>query len=453
MIHGFVIDEAFYPPGNSLHEIDDNISNGYLKRESYSYFVKPDDIKDVRDTRLHMFSEPLTAHMKIIHDIDDAFIEPELVTFIKNAPTENKECLFNIIEFLFYRTVTFTRDELNDELINDNTSFSNYIPDSLIISVKTNEVNIYDNANTLCDIMEWVQFDIDINGIVETFKLWINDPAFRDDYPLSTITETIFPLSNAELLDPSSLVNIYEAVNSSIAITTAKLHDKINEGNHTGYINFTTKYIDPDGGLYYLPFSILYKGRRPTSIEMRDMIRSLLDYVLADEAKWKTVLPDLFIDGRFYMIPMWDVLTREPNRDTYPSVMPLNTMVDKLGQIMNEYDKEYIKDHLEVISVSYIESPIGIIKDENNITDVFVSERHPTYQYYSSHDASFQYQEALTRAFNTQLNKVLSAAAGESTLTNIATEELDGRVFLVFVIDGLEFMVISRASYLNRIGG
>jgi hypothetical protein len=452
MIYGFILDDAFVPTNSNMLSIDSSIEHGYLKRELYSYFLKPNNIKDPRTTRLHLFTEPMTSKMELIWDVDESIVDPSLVSHIENSNDDYKACLFNIIEFLFYRTVSFTRDELNDELVNDNTQFSNYISDSLVISVKTNEVSIHDNAQTTCDIMEWVSFKIDINGHIVEFKLWINSTSFKDEYPLSHICEIVFPMSNSELLNPSTISNIYDAINKTFDISFNKLNYKINEGNHTGYKLFSTKYITPDGGLFELAFSVLYKGRIPTSLEIRNAIKSELDYYLADEAEWKTRLPDLFIDGRFYVIPIWDYQVEEPNRTTYPSIMSLKTMLDKTKEIMYEFDEEYIRDNLEIINVAYIESSIGILPDNENALDIGVRDRHPVYQYYGPHQASFNYQPPLTREFNRKLNEVLSAALGLSTISNLSVETIDDRNFLVFIVDGLEFLIITKTSYINTLG-
>jgi len=449
MIYGFILDNAFVPTDNSILTTDSLITHGYLKREQYSYFLKPNNLKDPRTTRLHMFSEPLTSKMELIWDEDESNIDPSILEHIRNSDVTYRECFFNIVEFLFYRTVNFTKDELNDELVNDNDSFSNYIPNSLEISVKTNEAYIYDNAETSCNIEEWVQFSIDINGHIIDFKLWINNESFQNEYPLSHITEVIFPMAQSDLLDPSGIENIYAAINRVFSITSSKLNPKISSGNHTGYTTFMTKYITPDEGLYEVPFAILYKGRMPSSLEMRDAIRAELDYYLADEPTWKSRLPDLFIDGRFYVIPIWDYEVEEPNRTTRSSLISLSLILDKLSKVMYEFNRDYIIENMELISVAYIESLIGIIPDPSNISDTKVSDRHPLYQYYGTHESSYNYQPPLTKEFSRKLNQILPVALGLSTTSELAVETIDGRNFLVFIVDGLEFLVITEDSY-NR---
>lgn len=88
-----------------------------------------------------------------------------------------------------------------------------------------------------------------------------------------------------------------------------------------------------------MPFTVLYKGCAPSSAAMRDYIREeLLALGLATEEVWKGVLPDLFVDGGFYLIPFY--INRVSLTDGYvidKNIIGYNQMIQKMAQLFPEH--------------------------------------------------------------------------------------------------------------------
>lgn len=260
-------------------------------------------------------------------------------------------------------------------------------------------------------------------------------------------------MSQEDLLDHTGIKNIYDAINKSSMIALNKLNTKMASGNYTGYQQYETKHINKLNELFLIPFSILYKGRKPTTIEIREKIKSKLDYVLATEQKWRKVLPDLFVDGRFFCIPYWDIVVFKPDRAVYPSIMRTKDIMEKTKAILPSYKKSQLEDMLEIISITHMESMIGIVGDLGNDSSLFIGTKYPLYQHYASTDISFNYMPDNTQLFSKLFNRAVYIATGEEIDNSMDIEVIDGKEYVVFIYEAMEYLVITKNSYNKVIGG
>lgn len=450
-IYGFVNDSCFLDPEPHMTDPENTaVKHGQFSTEQLSFFVDKFEIKDVRPQRLNHLSSVLQSPMRLT--IDKSFV-PEEVSILVNSSEEDLTYIFNIIEFILFRTIQLSEAALNEALLMDTDTYRNYVSESLRISGNMENVEIFDTVNSTYGILDWVQFKINVSGVILEFKFWIHNIPFGDDYPLSTISEVVPPMSPELLLDPSSITNSFDAVINSADTSQDRLSGKIQSSDYTDYISFKTKYIDPsDGTLRYLPFNVLYKGAVPKTLDIRQFIREyLLATELADEDTWKAVLPDLFIIAQFFIVPLWDNITIKPTREMYPTIAKIADVHEKMGLIFPDVPEDTRIPKLEMLGAAYFETPIAAIPDYLNQIDTAIRDLHPTYQRYSPMDISYQYQDDITKEFTTMFNSALAVGAGVATDDRLVINVLDERVFLSFVVDSIEYHVITKASYLSTI--
>lgn len=450
-IYGFILDESFLDQSKYMtDDINTAVTHGQFNTVQHSFFVDRFEIDDTRTARLAHLGSELTNTLQLV--IDQKFSVDD-VSILINSSVSDIANIFNITEYVLYRNIDRTVEELETELLADTTVFGNYVPGSLEISNNSNSVYIYDTLDANFTILDWLKFDINISGTVISFKFWINNETFGDGYPLSTISEVVPPISVDLLYDPSSVTSIYTAIINSASTSVSSLSSKIQSSDYTNYISFSTKYIDPnDNTVSYIPFNILYKGAVPGTLDIRQAIKEyLLNSGVGDEETWKNIMPDLFIIGQFFIIPMWDNITTKPSRIMYPSVVGVQDAIERSITVLYDVDGTHISEKVEILDVAYIETILVAIPDEDNQTDDTLLTLHPTYQRYSPQDISYQYQDDITKEFTTLLNVAMAVAAGKATDDRVVTTTMEDRVYLSFTVDSIEYHVITKTSYTNII--
>jgi hypothetical protein len=450
MIYGYVTDLAFRDPAMIKANLTElTLKHGYLSSEQENFYVEPFEFRDSRNTRLSTLGSILTSKTYFTIDAAKSIADVERVI---NSSTSHTDQIFNILETLFFRVSIPTINELDAELIL-NSNLPNYVAGSLKVSDGRSNVTVYDNINAPFPVLDWVQFALTIDDTDVIFKLWMNNEAFGNQYPLSTISEIVPPISADKLLNPNLISNMFQAIIDSADLSNTKLSVKIEQDGYTGYVRFPTKYIDPvKGSLYYLPFNLLYKGAAPGTMAMRQAVREyLLATGLATEDTWKAIFPDLFVTGQFFLVPMWDNITQRPTRIMYPSIISYTTIRDRVDRILSDIDEDTRHDKLELLEVAYIECIIAAVPDHLNQEELIIRDIHPTYQRYSPQQPAYSYQTTLTKQFTTYLNRAMAVAKGETTDSTLVTTTIDGKTYISFVVDSVEYHVLSYLSYISAL--
>lgn len=446
MIYGYVNDEAFHDPSIKMKNLASyDLKHGYLPAEEVTYFVEPFELIDQRSERLNIFGSPIVGEASMLFD---AIKSPTELDILTNSSQEVISGIFNIIEFVFFRPALANRNELDAEMVTNPDIYVGYVPDSIQISAKSENVHIFSTVDGAFPILDWIEFSINVNGTDIKFKLWMKNTAFSDNYPLSTICEIVPPLSPEILVDPSSLNGTIEAAVNSAEVSVTKLSAKIMEDGYSNYVSYPTKYVMLDGTMLFIPFNLLYKGAAPKTLEMRQAIKDfLLATNLASEDKWKTILPDLFVEAQFFVLPMWDNYSVRPTRNLFPSVIQLQNVTDRVNKILPDIPITTRQEKLELLETTYSEMFLVTCPDHLNVSQLSIRQEHPTFQRYGPKDPQFSFQEEHTKAFTSYLNRALAVAAGEATDNIFTTNNFNDRVYVSFVVHEIEYHVMTKASY------
>lgn len=430
-------------------DIDQGI--GLLNDTAYNYFNTPRMLNDPRTSRLQVLTGGrANGNLMLYFDADKL----GSVSFTGVTNTEYNK-LFNVIE-----TVLYTQDSSQaalDALLSGNPSaYGVYVAESLVVSepVKQTTVNIVgENGNTTASayLRKWVSFTATLHSNAVEFTIYFDTPAFMADYPYSTITKVIYPCDPSELLD-TQFADKIAAIAGSAGWMDDALSSDISNKDHSGLYKITSRYMNNESSTWYeMPFSVLYKGIAPTAQQARDAIRvDLLSLNLTTEDTWKEILPDLFAANGFFLVPMWNKTTElEGNITLYQGIVNHKSIADKLVEIYPELDATAIRNTLAIFKAVSNEMVIAAIPYETNAEGYTALDViHPTYQTVSSGSPLFNYQTATTQEFNINIADGMGVLLGGSnTNSSLISETVDGRNYLTFVTDHIEYRMLKVASF------
>ena len=445
MIYGFIHDTMFKQISTLDYGNTSNPPVCFLDSNIDNYFNNKLTITDPRTQRN---SAQYTGTIQICVD-DDKIPHPNIFTAL--TTTELGQ-LFSLIEKIYTNEI-HTETELN-ELLKANPDYTNfYVDDSLVFGTTTINTGLASEHPGPKTMIDRFNIDVAFGTRLASLCLWMNRAKFAENYPLSTIAKVILPCDIEHLLDPSKFSSIVETIISSNIFSFSSLNTDINSADHTGLITYRTKYVVNSTTIKLMPFGILYKGASPSTVDIRNAIKDLLlNSGTATEEVWENLLPDLFVDGQFFIVPIWDNITIRPDRTLYPSIVNLKKVVETIAKVLPNLPIGHVNTYQELLTVSQCEMFIIAISDSNNPVDKFrLLNLHPTYQYYSPQDQAHIYMTAATKDFNIRLNRCLAALAGESVSEEFITNTFDDVKFSSFVSGRIEYHVLQRLEYLAHV--
>jgi hypothetical protein len=440
MIYGYIGDELFRTaPTIEVGEsslppvcyLDDTIEN---------YFETRLTVTDVRETRIN---PAYTGKIRLYMDASK-LAEDHIFTKLTE---EERNLLFEIIEKIYTAEDT-SLAVLEEELTTDPRYSVVYIQESLRLGTRFTGTGIPADGIGPKTMRDYIQFEIALGSGTEQFKFWMSRVTFASDYPLSTISEVVMPCNAATLLNPGQVSNTVDAIIQSTTISLGMLDPKVVTGDHSGVLVYNTKYIINSNTVKMMPFGILYKGAKPSTLEIRKAIREkILSYGLATKEVWEAILPDLFVTGQFYVIPIWPNTTVRPDRVMYPSALKLKSIETLLPTMFPNVDPDFLTRNWTIVTCAASEIFLIFIADPLNESAFDFLALHPTYQFYPPSDAKNAYMEQKTREFALKLSRCMGVLLGETLLDEFAENVFDGRTYLSFVSTGIEYHVLNKSSY------
>ncbi len=381
------------------------------------------------------------------------------------ASTTKLNKFFNIVERI-YLSQDETIEQLNAILVADTNAFAGYVDGSVNFSsvvtaspvkyLSGGDGNGVYSPSPLPTFKTWISFDYITPDTTEviTFKLWLDGSAFLADYEYSNIVKIVYPCDPARIIT-MDFDNRTAAIIASASYKAEQLAPFIKDEDHSGLETFTSRYTNNSvAGWYRLPFGILYKGRQPSFTQMRNAVRDdLLAKDIASIQVWKQVLPDLFADAAFYLVPIYSNRLQLPERYIDQNIINYDAILTKVQTLYPNVNITNIKTYGELLHASsaglYIFAFPAIDNGEEFRS---IKELHPTYQNIdainNSGDADFESMDELTQDFNQTLSTCMSVALGTYHGTNPLTESSeDHKNYISFVSNYVEFHMLTQDSY------
>ena len=490
-LYGFVSDTAFYSkellPGpisvNSIDQgaccVSDKIENMFgsvkfisdprsarLALPSISY-CDPAWTEDTTGVRAAILDteENLNGSMYLL--VDNKTVDDELLS---NALKGNKAGeLFNAIELVLnyqlfkrYDVTEMNSDALVDKMLAlgiTSVTLANYSTDITEIA------NVYyKSTKSLRKIRKWVELVwTPSENLRVTLKLWADSASFVKDYPVSTITDVIFPCPCDKLFnlcdEYTSVTKFATEVSASkgsiFSISSEEyverdINDLLASDDHTGVKDFPAKYYaypdTPNSIAFDLTFWVVYKGAEPTNDAVRDAIRAAVMSIGGhSEEEWTKKLPGIISSRIFYIIPMYSdrkiggVEIRKGIVDITPSSIE-QVISDSLGTVLSGYAQ-----YAQLINDARNEYPLLVVPSTGNpSTSRLLLDIFPDFAGVSDADAAFDTQSTSTKMFAQYLDQAVKKAYINDG--SALAEEGDGvgldKRFVTFNAEGITFYVL-----------
>lgn len=454
-LYGFLIDDALRLSPTELdlnkHAFDQDF--GLLYGEAAAYLVKPGYIYDNRSLRSEILDNSSAAgKLAITFDIDQ--IDTSLLKALTPADIT---AIFNILERIYLQQM-YKDSVIESVLTTDEKNYPNYVAGSFHHSVDYSTVKITDSNQKQLEIKltNWIAFEYKTDEVDLCFHIWINRHDFFKNYPYTTITKVIPPYEPRVLVSPATLsaMGVLSALSAGAANIFKNADLEASVRNQNGIYTYQTIYCVTKTRKVMLPFALAYCGAKtPTALACRIAIK---DYLLSNtelnEDALRQLFPDLFVNSRFYVIPLWDTTTIVAGREVDNAILSYRTLITKANQLYGKkYESPYLEDHLEIIPNSYSTMYSLCMPDAMNTEYDSIRTIHPTYTDYSSTQAAFAYMTQATQEFNNALAGCIAVLAGASASANYQVVEDGGDTWLTFSSGVAEYYVLSKESYFARV--
>ena len=392
MIYGFVEDVSMYKRSDEIMtDESQNQGCGYFGDKANEYFNNPAVLTDSRNNRLEVLDNIIIKPMLFKLD-KDHIDKPEILTM--SVQQSNK--LFNIME-LVYLSQGKSITDIEDTLVNSFTLYGIYVPKSVKVSGASTTLDVYIDKNTTLeniDVKNAITFSISIESKEIELTIWLSEATFLNDYPISTIDAVIHSM------DPHTYLtldydNILDAIQKSGAYMYTNVHDTMKKHESSDLAIYSTRYMPPGGEGCQLEFGVLYKGSVPSPSTIREaIVADLLSREITTEEVWKTIFPDLWIDGLYYIIPIWDnTHVVNPELTLFKGVVNHKKILDILEVIFPNYEEQKLIDRCEVTRAVCSQVYLAVLCQDTDDADVRpLAEVIPTYEVLSAWDPGFEHQ-------------------------------------------------------------
>lgn len=452
-VYGFITDDAMHLNSSIIVDLIQSYDQGYgvLRGECANYFVNKGTLVDGRIDRLSVIdSFPPRGNIAVVFDQNKCDIE-----LIKKFTSQDIEKLFNIIERITYQG-TF-QDSNVETLLTTDEAYEGYEAGSF----RNNPIgNVIKITNTNRDertflIHNWIEFTfVDNNADSVSFHLWLSREAFSHEYPFTTITKVIPPYNPQLLLDPATLLSSTGStiLSNSSNYIFAQTDVETAARDQNGIFTYTTTYKASSTTKLQLNFALAYCGPKvPSSLACRQAISEyFLSEVGVSESALLELFPEIGVQSRFILVPLWDLSTNLTYESIYPSILKYSAYKTRADAIFSGVTADFRYSHLETLTNAQNKMILMSMPDGNNdASKLSLLDMYPTYQDYSTQGVGWKYLSAEAQEFAGKLIRCLAVATGNSASTEFSTI-IDGEfTYYTFLTSTAEFYLMTQESYTN----
>lgn len=435
-------------------DITQSFDSGYgsLYGEPSNYFNTLAVLHDTRHSRLALIENKQAAgRLAVVFDKD------RFDTVIINEMTDiEMTCFLNVLERIYLQQ-TFT-DENLEYLLENTSTFNGYVANTYLHDVESGETTIHTtDKDTTITLKNWISFEFKTSKTTFKVHLWLSLSAFRKEYPYTTITSVIPPCDPQSLLTPAVLLQkgVINFIQNSSALIFSGINTETVARDQNGVYTFATKYNIGTGVNVQLPFALPYKGASvPSNLECRQAIKAYLETnTTATEEEIEALFPELFVENRFFIIPLWDMITELTDRTVYNSIFKRKEIEERIPYLLSNYETSFRYNYLEYLLNAQNTMLSLSIPDALNAGYFSILDQHPTYVNYSTQSAGFRFMDALTQEFAGKLNRCMAVLNQESTSDEFVINTIDDLTYLTFSCGKSEYLIMNKVSYMKLIGG
>ena len=458
LVEGYVADQAFADLQKSINPIlvPGSVNFATLTPKAMSYFVTPAFFKDNRtpSTRAVNWTPSTQANL-----IVDSTTFSSFTNLINDLASPITAGFFKIIDKLIFNyNASNTPSQIETALLADSAIAAIYVPGSQEVASTVVTDTVYYSDGTTASVTgpTFVRFSIVLPSGSTTqqfdLTLFAEVNAWLDGYGTSTILSVIPPLPYADIYSSSLTLttdNIFSTstLSANLSYTTSVV--TLGVATVSGITEFSVWLHDDAGNRKQIPFNIIFKGQKPTAMEMREAIKAaVLGSGIGTEAGWEDRIPGLFLLGRIYVVPMWSQTFQKTLQKIYPSINVYTKLASITNKVLQSLQYGDVSFSMDVLSAYYNKMRLTAVPDRSTgATITMLSTLCPDYQDFSPSNQNFFYLSDDSKDFAIGLNAVLALDYTGTTnpLYPVSNESLFS--FYSFVIDQYEICVITQESY------
>jgi hypothetical protein len=315
-------------------------------------------------------------------------------------------------------------------------------------------------------VPEWVQWENTTDstygsistGNTNIIKIWFVDGSFKTEYDgyQIVVIPPITPLNNFF----TTSANVEALLDAVTYIDTINLIQGAKNGNpETAIVGETYDYVDPNNANNLLPtnWTLLIYGPAGNNIDA--IQNALINYILANssytQAQWTNILPSLFKQTEFTLIPMWDQFAI-PNRNQQSGIFsPLanaSRALSMMTSVAQSYSAKQIASNTVVQTFPYANIPLVSCGSANNSGNNFqLEDVFPDLLSVPSTSTDFSKMSAGTQTFFLMINSMLIAAQSLTQYGNVptgmSTLTRDGIFYLVSTLNNINYLMVCKSNF------
>ena len=443
---------------------------GQLSSFSRTYFVGKSARRDPRSDRTT--DKNLGAGTRAALWVDPVISDAEL-RLLDTATSDIWKDIFDLVDAVGFSFLPQqTKEDLNQRL--QDTSLI-YVADTLRFETGTELVTVHRGSGVTTDIIiprsariqiiVPIPSDDDASGsggngpIAQEFAtqeiwFWYHDDAFQESYPNSYVTEVMLPLVVGDLLNASLVDKNRNIFSSGVAIATRhqeQLDKVISDKDNSGTVVHRFSVKGPEGNDTMMPFILVYKGQPPDTEQVRQaIVDQLLGTGVGTREDWKERIPDLFVDGQIYLIPMWDKTVERPSGVIQTNAITFAQLINTVLSTLPEVDRDHATNTSTIFTATYDYIPVIAVPNPQNSVELDFQNEHMTFRPLRTTDPAFVRMNQFTKDFSIALSKALSVAAEKSVNQDFEIIQTNNGRFVPFTIGSIQYIVMTTETLKNR---
>lgn len=458
VIYAYLCDPAFTNYSTPLpNYLKNNGGIGNISQVGLSYFLDVSILTDTRDPNSRTVAIPHTRSGSLLFDGE---FDEDATTLLNAVPNATLQAIFELTDKVFFNQSQSTQtSDVDKSLTADSNIAKIYVPGSLKLPEDQVSGQYYDAQGQSHPFSTWSYLICDLQipsgstTVTQTFHIFCEDMAWRKYYPHSTIMSITPPISYNDLLNlPLNTAQANELVTATNTMNLAmqNFSGPQSQETATGGMVFPLKAIGPNSlWTVVTPWGILYKGQQPSVTQIRQYIKKNVEASgVGTPDQWKARFPDLYIIGRYYIVPFWDITYQMTDSVIYKGIAKDKSLLQKVEAMFPSLDATYISGNVEYFTSPYdLIRCASILDSQSQQVLPALGDIHPTYREVNTDDPSFSYMDQSTQSFSSNLIKCLAIWSGASSdpLYIKATE--NGINYISYTINEIEYVVISPDSY------
>lgn len=461
-VNFFVHDKAFLDQRTAFQSVLGSGGIAHMNQTGFSFFVNGESFVDARSPSSRAVDWTAVYPAEIL--VDNSYYA-SFVSALSAAPQNIRNSIFSIIDRVFFNSSNTA--SMETFLSTDSVASLSYVAKSLVLSTTEVTGSYYPSTANAAAVpyscAPYAQLSVLIpsgtSNIQFDLTIYVDNATWISDYPETTIIAVAPPIDYTTLLTSplaTATQNMFVTASNTANLNYSSLQAAIGSQPPSGYVDYQVKVYDTDGTVVLAPFNMAYKGAVPSQLQIRAAVKNaVLNSGVGTQTLWKARIPDLFVNTRYYLIPLWDQTDTENDQTIFDGIYNLSTVIAKAQKILPAMDSTVLSAACEIFEVAYNKMFLVSVADIDAVNEyISLLSIFPTYQSYTptSGNANYQYMAADAQTWSATINQILAIAAGAQSSTTMVPTTDKGLTYYSFTQNSTEFCVITPDSYAQMQG-